>query len=74
MTREFIEKFKEKLGYIKCIDLKKEYINVKRCTLMIEIGGEILEDIILKEKHKNIYIFRRMRSNFRINVQLYIIN
>ena len=52
MTREFIERFKEKLGYIKCIDLKKEYINVKRCTLMIEIGAEILEDIILKEKHK----------------------
>jgi len=72
MTREFIERFKEKLGCIKCIDLKKEYINVKRCTLMIEIGGEILEDIILKEKHK--YIYRRMRSNFRINVQLYIIN
>ncbi|BCZ44320.1 hypothetical protein psyc5s11_03870 [Clostridium gelidum] len=52
MTREFIERFKEKLGYIKCIDLKKEYINVKRCTLMIEISAEILEDIILKEKHK----------------------
>ena len=52
MTRQFIERFKEKLGYIKCIDLKKEYINVKRCTLMIEIGTEILEDIILKEKHK----------------------
>ncbi len=33
-------------------DLKKEYINVKRCTLMIETGAEILEGIILKEKHK----------------------
>jgi len=52
MTRKFIERFKEKLRYIKCIDLKKEYINVKRCTLMIEIGAEILEDIILKERHK----------------------
>ena len=39
MTREFIERFKEKLGYIKCVDLKKEYINVKKCTLMIEMGG-----------------------------------
>ena len=52
MAKEFIERFKKKLGYIKCVDLKKEYINVKRCTLMIEIGTEILEDIILKEKHK----------------------
>ena len=52
MAKEFIKRFKEKLGYIKCFDLKKGYINVKRCTLMIEIGTEILEDIILKEKHK----------------------
>lgn len=52
MTQEFISKFHEKLGCIKCDDLKKEYINVKRCTLMIETGGEILEEIILKEKHK----------------------
>ena len=52
MTKEFIKRFKEKLGYIKCVDLKKEYINVKRCTLMIEMGAEILDDIILKEKHK----------------------
>lgn len=50
MTREFIYKFKEKLGYIKCIDLKREYKDVKRCTLMIEIGTEILENLILKEK------------------------
>ena len=49
MTREFIKRFNEKLGYIKCVDLKKEYINVKKCTLMIETGAEILEDIILKE-------------------------
>jgi C_GCAxxG_C_C family probable redox protein len=52
MTREFIKRFNEKLGYIRCVDLKKEYINEKRCTLMIESGTEILEDIILKEKHK----------------------
>ena len=25
----------------------EEYINIKRCTLMIEMGVEILEDIIL---------------------------
>ena len=52
MTKEFIKIFNEELGYIKCVDLKKEYINVKRCTLMIETGAEILEGIILKEKHK----------------------
>ena len=52
MTREFIKRFNEKLGYIKCVDLKKEYINVKRCTLMIETGAEVLDNIILKEKHK----------------------
>ena len=52
MTREFINKFQEKLGYIKCVDLKREYTNVKKCTLMIEAGAEILEEIILKEKHK----------------------
>lgn len=52
MTREFIRRFNEKLGYIKCVDLKKEYINEKKCKLMIEIGAEILDDIILKEKHK----------------------
>ena len=52
MTREFIKRFNEKLGYIRCVDLKKEYINEKKCTLMIETGSEILEDIILKEKHK----------------------
>ena len=52
MTREFINKFQEKLGYIKCVDLKREYTNVKECTLMIEAGAEILEEIILKEKHK----------------------
>ena len=52
MTRELINDFKEKLGYIKCVDLKAEYANVKRCTLMIETGAEILDNIILKEKHK----------------------
>ena len=52
MTIDFINDFKEKLGYIKCVDLKKEYADVKRCTLMIETGAEILENIILKEKHQ----------------------
>ena len=52
MTRELINNFSEKLGHIKCIDLKKEYKDVKKCTLMIEIGAEILENIILKEKYK----------------------
>lgn len=52
MTKELINNFKEKLGYTKCIDLKKEYKDVKKCTLMIETGAEILEEIILKEMHK----------------------
>ena len=52
MTIELINDFKEKLGYIKCVELKKEYADVKRCTLMIETGAEILDNIILKEKHK----------------------
>lgn len=52
MTRELINKFKERLGCIKCVDLKREYKDVKKCTLMIEVGAEILENIILKEKHK----------------------
>ena len=51
MTRALISDFNKKLGYIKCVDLKAEYANVKRCTLMIETGAEILENIILKEKH-----------------------
>jgi hypothetical protein len=42
----------ETLGYIKCVDLKKEYANVKRCTLRIEIDAEVLDNTILKEKHK----------------------
>ncbi|WP_160688524.1 C-GCAxxG-C-C family (seleno)protein [Clostridium sp. C2-6-12] len=54
MAQEFISDFQEKLGYIKCDDLKKEYINVKRCTLIIETGAEILEEIILKEKQNKI--------------------
>lgn len=52
MTREFINNFKEKLGYIKCADLKREYKDVKKCTLMIEISAEILENIILREIRK----------------------
>lgn len=32
--------------------LKKEYKNVKKCTLIIETGAESLEKIILKEMHK----------------------
>lgn len=54
MSQEFISNFKSKLGYSKCDDLKKEYTNVKRCTLMIETGIEILEEIILKEKQNKI--------------------
>lgn len=52
MARELVNKFKERLGYIKCVDLKREYKDVKKCTLMIEVGAEILENIVLKEKHK----------------------
>ena len=52
MTMELISSFKERLGYIKCIDLKSEYKDVKKCTLMVETGAEILESIILKERHK----------------------
>ena len=52
MTKEFINRFKEKLESIKCADLKREYVNIKKCTLMIEAGADILEDIILKEKQK----------------------
>ncbi|AGF54257.1 MULTISPECIES: C-GCAxxG-C-C family (seleno)protein [Clostridium] len=54
MTQEFINNLQDKLGYIKCDDLKKEYTNVKKCTLMIETGAEILEEIILKEKQNKI--------------------
>ncbi|MFW2489571.1 C-GCAxxG-C-C family (seleno)protein [Clostridium chromiireducens] len=51
ITREFINKFNESLRFIKCIDLKKEYIDIKRCTLMIEKGAEILETIIIERKN-----------------------
>lgn len=54
MAQKFISNFQDKLGYIKCDDLKKEYTHIKRCTLMIEKGAEILEEIILKEKHNKI--------------------
>jgi len=51
-TREFIKEFKEKMAYTKCVDLKKEYKDIKKCTLMIETGAEILDNIIRKENHK----------------------
>lgn len=52
MTREFIGMFKEKLGYIKCVDLNRKYADNegKKCMLMIQTGAEILDDLICKEK------------------------
>lgn len=51
MTREFIKNFKEKMEFIKCIDLNRKYTDRvgRKCSLMIETGADILEDIIKKE-------------------------
>lgn len=52
MTRDFIKNFKEKLEFIKCVDLNRKYTdrNGRKCSLMVETGAEILEDIIKKER------------------------
>lgn len=51
MTREFIKNFKEKMEFIKCVDLNRKYTDRvgRKCSLMIETGADILEDIIKKE-------------------------
>lgn len=53
MTREFIKNFKEKMEFIKCIDLNRKYTDRvgRKCSLMIETGADILEDIIKKESN-----------------------
>lgn len=51
LSKEFIEIFREKLGTDNCRELKKQYRNdEERCWRMIETAGEILEDIIKREK------------------------
>lgn len=51
MTREFIKNFKERMEFIKCVDLNRKYTDRvgRKCSLMIETGADILEDIIKKE-------------------------
>jgi C_GCAxxG_C_C family probable redox protein len=51
LTREFIERFNKKLGTVNCKELKALYRDdEKRCMDIILAAGEILEDIIKRER------------------------
>ena len=46
---DFLKRFKEKTGSLKCVDLKKEYAaNGRKCAYILESAGEILDQIIEK--------------------------
>lgn len=51
VTKEFFEKFNDKLGTDNCAELKLKYRNDEvRCELMIETAAIILDEIVQKEK------------------------
>lgn len=51
LSKEFIEEFKKRLGTENCSELKKRYKNEDiRCWKMIQTSGEILEEIIKRER------------------------
>lgn len=51
LTKEFMNRFENKLETLNCSKLKELYRNDEvKCLRMVEVAGEILEDIITKEK------------------------
>jgi C_GCAxxG_C_C family probable redox protein len=51
LTREFIERFNKKMGTVNCRELKALYRDDdKRCMDIILAAGEILEDIVKRER------------------------
>ena len=52
LSKEFFQKFTEKLGTDNCAILKAKYKNDEiRCTIMIETATSILDEIVIREKH-----------------------
>ena len=52
LTKEYFEKFTLKLGSDNCAKLKESYRNDEaRCFKMIEIGAEVLDEIVMRERN-----------------------
>ena len=57
MLKETVIKYRTEECDLNCAEAiiyaaNEEYKDIKKCTLMMEIGAEILDNIIRKEKHK----------------------
>jgi len=51
LSQEFFKEFMAKLGTDNCKVLKEKYRNDEiRCSLMVEVAAEILDDIVIREK------------------------
>ncbi|MHC1682187.1 MAG: C-GCAxxG-C-C family (seleno)protein [Clostridiaceae bacterium] len=51
LSKDFFEKFTEKLKTDNCAQLKSKYRNDEiRCSLMVETAAKILDEIVKKEK------------------------
>ena len=54
LSQEFFQRFVEKLGTDNCKALKGKYRNDEmRCSIMVEVAAEILDDIVNREKKKH---------------------
>lgn len=54
LTKEFMDRFKEKCSTLNCNKLKIKYRNDEiRCLNIVEIGAEILDSIVVREMKKN---------------------
>jgi len=54
LSQEFFQRFVAKLGTDNCKALKERYKNDEmRCSIMVEVAAEILEDIVSREKKKH---------------------
>ncbi len=52
LTKEYFEEFTSKLGSDNCAKLKESYRNDEvRCFKMIEIGAEVLDEIVIRERN-----------------------
>lgn len=55
-TKEFFQKFEEKLDTDNCAKLKEKYRNDEiRCSVMIEIAAKVLDEIVARESNKNYF-------------------
>ena len=51
LSKEFFQKFTEKLGTDNCAKLKSKYKNDEiRCTIMIETAAKILDEMVIREQ------------------------